>query len=502
MLFFRRNQTHVTLAILFLITIGVYWGVWYGYFQQDEWNGFSRIIISQKDGILSLIRFSGFHFTPLSIFFVSFLYALFGLNHVPYGIYSISMHALNVCSVFLLSQLMTKNRTIALLSALVFLVSYTPYQTVTWYAASMSFLPSTLLALVGLILFELYLQKNKTIFLVMSLIIIFLSAGFRENTIVLLLYFFIRSRQARISVVITGLLYLCIRFVPLLFTSKLTTVAPHVSTFIPTEILYQAITFIILYLPRILIPTQIPLAIGQLLLGTEYRLAYNSILNIFYIGVWVFIIFFFKNLKKTQLIGNTIIFVFLSLLPLALIPRPNIMEPRHFYLTSVGYSILMGALFYQYIHKKIAVVLFCLLLIGNVYFIRQEIAGVIKTSNTRIHIIKNWLSLYPTIPSKTLFLTVGDPLGFQTGFGQMLMVMYRISPLLKDNFLAGMNEQGYKEEYDRGFGYFTSDELLLTAYCSHAVHPTNVFVVSYDKRNTILTDVSSIYRKALICPIL
>ncbi len=497
---FSKHLSWGIFLFLFAATFSVYWGTWHGYFQQDEWSGFARVMVAQENGLDSLIRFSGFHFTPFSISLVALLYWFFGVNHIPYGIYSVFLHALNVCGVYILAHIVSKSRLTALLSAMIFACVYTPHQAVTWYAASMSVLPGVFLGLVGLILFELYLVKHKTALLTGALISVFFSLGFRENTVILLPYFLLRAGRLLPPVIATGLLYLGIRFLPLLFTSRLTTAAPHISSFALTDILYQLATFLSLHLPRLFIPIQIPLAIGRAILGQEYRLAYDAILPLFYIMLWTGIILWMRTQKKARLVRDLSIFVVLSILPLTLIPPPHIMESRHFYLTAVGFSILAGYFFSTNIRKKAAVIALCFLVGANTFFIRQEIGAIRKISETRLSLLSGWFSLYPTIPEKTIFLSVGDTLPFQSGFGQMLLVLYGVTPLLGDYFLFDISQEGYKEQSDRGFGYFTDIQMLKEAYCAHTLTPTNVFAFSWDGTADQLTDESSRYRTVLICP--
>lgn len=500
MLFSRLLKNRFLPLFILLLAVGTYWGVWNGFFQQDEWSGFGRVIAANEAGIGSLIRFSGLHFTPLSILFVALFYQLFEHSHVPYGIYSVLAHTVNALLVYLLGARMTQNKHIGLLSGIIFAASYTPFQAVTWYAASLSILPTTFLALLGLLAFEEYIIKRNRSYFFVALLFIFLSAGFRENSIILLVYFLFRAPFAWRGLVTTGIIYLSIRFAPLLFTSKLTTVAPHVSRFMPIDIVYQAVSFVLFYLPRLFIPTPIPTWLGRMVFGQYADMLYYFILNFFYICVWVCIIYGFVRIPKTKLQQGLIVFILLSIVPFFLLPIPFIMESRHYYFSTIGFSILLGSIVYQFRKKWITNLLFSLLLIVNIFLIRQEITNVEHTSAIRIGFLKQWRELYPKINTKTIFLSVGDSVPFQSGYGQILLVDYHVSPLLNNYFLWGTHEQGYREAQGIGFGYFTDFQEMRTAYCKSSLNPTDVFAFSWDHTRNRITDKSKEYRSTLLCP--
>jgi hypothetical protein len=488
------------ILIISILTIATYWGTWHGYFQQDEWSGFARVISAQEEGFRSLIRFSGSHFTPLSIVHVAILYAIFELHHTWYGVYSVFLHLINTCLLFILAQAMTKNKIASLLSAIVFAIAFTPQQAVTWYAASMAYLPGAFFALLGLIVFEKFLQFRKKSYLWLAIMCACISAGFRETGIALLPYFAYRDRPIWKPIALTLIGYVALRFGPLAFTTSLTTSAPHATEFFLTDILYQKVTFILFYLPRFIIPIDIPIAIAQFVFGSTFRLAYDSILNIFYAITWATFLLCATRIPWTTHMKNAVLLVLLSLAPLTLLPRPFVMESRHFYPLSMGFALLVGHVVYQYIHKKVVIIFFLAIVALNVALIRQEMSTIQSITTTRLSIISQWFSLYPTIPNNTVFLVLGDVPPFQSGFGQMLLVYYKATPFLKNYFLWNIYEQGYRQSTEGGFGYFTEHNRMMEAYCEHKIKSTDVFIASWDQSTASLTDISSSYRATLACP--
>jgi hypothetical protein len=515
-----------TFLILLGLALLVYWGIWQGYFQQDEWSGFGRVLHAQTHGAGSLIRFSGLHFTPLSIILVSVFYTLFGLNYAAYGWFSLLLHAINVFLVYLLTKKVTGKALPAFLAAIVFLTAFTPYQTVTWYAASLSFLPSAFFLLLSLLLFETYLEKKKVFILLFSFLCVIVGAFFRENAAFVIVYFPIRAlllrhpnfRNISFMALVAAGLYGAVRFVPLLFQTSLTTVAPHAERFRLGEIVSQGVTFLAFHLPTLLVPTPIPLELARLIFGDITGLARDSILAIFYGGVWIALTLFFLSMRKrikatptaTVVLQSVLLFIALSLAPLSFFPPPLILEPRHYYLSSIGYALLMGYSVFLLLHKvspklkTLVIVLLTLVLSTNVILIRQEIGRIIRISSTRIRVINGLTALYPTLPEKTIIYAQGDMLPFQSGTGQMLMVLYRdrqdFTPLFQNYFLWGLNEQGYKEVEEKGFGFFTDFQQLMTAYCQNNLSPENVFAYSFDEKSVAMRDTSQEVRLRLACP--
>jgi hypothetical protein len=484
--------------VLILLTIALWWGTWHGYFQQDEWVGFGRVLFAQSHGWWSLIRFSGLHFTPFSIFHVAAAYKLFGLSHIAYGIYAVVLHAINVYLVYLLALRMTKEKQAAWLAGLIFLLTFTPFQAVTWYAASLSFLPSATLALLALVLFE-------SRWWPWALVLVLVSAGFRENAIFLLPYFAVRTlwrKEPRRWTVVggvlaTGGLYAVLRFVPLLWANPLTTVAPHTSAFRFAEILSQGATFMLFHVPRLLVPTPIPLAIARFVFGPSSAFVHDAFLNLFYLGVWIVLLTFVRI--KTVSAKLLLAFVFLSFAPFFLLPAPSILESRHFYLPAVGYALLFGQLVPGF--GRIGKILFASLLLINVVLIRQEIGRVSALGQARAGVIGQFQTLYPQLPPKTIFYATGDHLGFQSGVGHMLMVVLHdsqdFSPLFRGYFLWSIEEEGYEESEGKGFGYFTDFPKLHAAYCEHELAPQNVF--AFEATGGSISDVSDEARSKLLC---
>ena len=510
---------------ILLFTILVFYGLWHMYFQQDEWVGFGRVVYAQTYGFTTLIIQSGSHFTPLTTILMAAFYTLFSLDHRWYAWYSILLHAANGLLLYILADTLIKNKKAAILAATLFVAAAPSQQAVTWYAASLSFLPSAFFSLLGLLLFEMFLKIPKAKHLFLSMLCILIGAGFRENAIFLLAYVPIRSLVVRNPHTKKVLAYSCFffglyaiaRFLPnMLFGNPLTTLAPgKVSLF---TIALQAITFELLYLPKIIFPEYLSRIWLVRLFGPwAHFVNLEYLVHIFYAALWttsavilaLLLRFSIKAKQHQHFVWSMIVFLVLSVLPFALLPPPLIMEPRHFYLSSVGFSLLVAYILLLVIKKstpigKVVLMAGVILYAAvNIVVIQITLRALKRTSDTKKTAVAQLASLFPNLQKQTLVLGTGDPLPFQTGTGNMLLLLYYdkqpYQKHLGEKFLQNLYSQGYKDIDGVGFGFFTDLPTLLTTYCQYRLQPENVLSFSWNGISQTLTDVSSGARAMLRC---
>ncbi len=508
-----------------LLTILSYWGFTEVYFQQEEWHGFGRVIYAQAYGLSSLIRQSGSHLTPLTTLLMAWLYTTFGLNHVAYAWFSLLLHLVNGFLVFQLGKLMFRQIAPAWIAATVFLFHAPASQAVTWYAASMAFLPSAFFSLIALLAFEHFLIHKKIHLSLFASFLVLVAAGFRENAVFLLAYMLLRTflvrpellRKAGWRIVPAGALYIFLRFLP--------TVIPSIPVFpykaAPVTwltILRQTVTFELLYLPKVLFP-EFMLRQGIKMLPMALRAPntiellvvafYGTLLVFSFLAVTIILKKLRKNKATRQLVLSLLGFLGLSILPFTLLPLPLIIEPRHLYLTGIGFSLLFG-LFLHRTHgaapagkKWLSRLFFVLFLIVNIYAIRLALAPVIQSSLLRRTIVIELRELAPVLPKQTLLYATGDPLPLQTGMGHMFMVIHKdkqpYEKHLYEKFLGGSGDQGYKEIEGTGFGYFMDKNELLRVYCANNFLPHQVFAVSWNLSRHSFRDTSQAFRITLSC---
>ena len=179
------------IASLAVVVLYTYFPLTKTFYQQDEWLGFGSYlangagyIFSSTEGILSLILAQGRIFSG----FVFYLFVkFFPLSIVPFAIFTIVFHSLNVVLIFLLGKKIFKRVLPAFLGSLFFALSSVSQSAVTWPATSINTLPSTTLILMSLFFYFNYLNLSEKKWLLPSFLLIYLSLFFKETGIFLFL---------------------------------------------------------------------------------------------------------------------------------------------------------------------------------------------------------------------------------------------------------------------------------------------------------------------------
>ena len=532
----RKYTIVLPLIIVVILSLGTFWGSWNIYFQQDEWNGFGNVLYAERYGYITLIRLYGSHLTPLTSLFFALLFRIFSFTHTYYGIYSIFLHSFNGFLVYLFTSELLNNRRIALLSSIIFITALVSQQTVTWHAASASFLPSAFFTLLSLFIFERYLKKSSIKLLYLSFLFACISLGFRENSIILFPYFIIRSwlfsstSILRISIYssVTCLFYMFLRFFPVFFIANtLPSTKPIVSI---QELFFHISQLLTTSLPQMLIPKTYAIRFAywmyshispfiELIYPINNKAVFieTTLTRGIYVCLFIFIcitfIFFMKRNKSkvnhSAAILALCVFLLLSILPFSLLPRKLPMESRHFYIPTIAFSILISTIFsltikgYSGFKKWILISIVILYVLLNINSIKLVIQKATLLSDTRVIFIHQITSTYPTLPKQTIFFSEGDILPFQSGFGHLLTIIFNkqqsYHSFFKNNFLWNLKSQGYAEIDTVGFGYYHQFPLLIKEYCMHNLKPENVFAFSWDSKQKILTDTTSSIRTTLTC---
>ena len=149
----------VLLTIFFLVFI-FYKETFFYYFVSDDF-----ILLSYKKNLADLFRIDPLnnHYTPVNSMANFFLYQLFGLNPIPYHIFIVLVHIVNIYLVYQLSKVFIKNKVKNVLTALVFAFFFANYEVVYWIGGNNNSLMVTfyLMALLSLIN---YVKVGKNIF--------------------------------------------------------------------------------------------------------------------------------------------------------------------------------------------------------------------------------------------------------------------------------------------------------------------------------------------------
>src|SRR3989304_4927719 len=123
------------IIFIILIAVFIFWELPLAYFQQDEWHTFGMIqsygleyVTSGKPLWISLLS------DRIGARFIMYgLFSLFNTNPIPYGIFALAIHFLNSSLLFLFAFKVTKNKPIASVSSLFFLISSVGDQAYSWF---------------------------------------------------------------------------------------------------------------------------------------------------------------------------------------------------------------------------------------------------------------------------------------------------------------------------------------------------------------------------------
>lgn len=525
----------ILLLILFTAIVSIInFGLWNVFFQQDEWYWFGRSLIIQKEGIQGLFQLAGFHFNPLysGLFFL--FYTFFHLDWLAYAIFSILLHSLNALLVFLLVRKIFKNTVISFLSVVFFTIANTSQQAITWYGASLNVLPAAACGLLSVFFFYDFYENRKKIALIISYAFLFVGLGFKEDIMSLLLiyalsFMFVKRIKNTKSLLLTiglGLIYFLIRIVVLKFgpqnplthidsISYIVTIGKNF-VLIPLQSLSQIFFSPLMVYNLGHLITQghesfylqfIPIHNIDIFIETIFFNIVTVSLTIFFL-VSIGVLSYFNNKKERVTIFILLLFVLISFAPFFLLPKGFGMESRHYYFPVIGGAVMFAYMIvnvWEKLKKKEYKYSFVIFLI--IYFIynflldRQQLDTVLVLSKPRIAFVNQIQSVYKNIPNNTLILSEGDVLPFQSGFGQMFMVLYdnqyQFNSLLQSNVLWDMGSQGYARVGREGFGYFSDKGLLRVAYDKQVIPLTHVYSFYWDNKKMMLTDTTVNTRKEL-----
>jgi hypothetical protein len=246
-----------------------------------------------------------------------------------------------------------------------------------------------------------------------------------------------------------------------------------------------------------------PIIIGLLYLLYKRLFSKNEkLITIF----WVVI-----NLMLMSAMATSILLIIRGTVALKL----NILRSRDLYLSTVGTSIffsLVGITFWQklkekkYLQKILLISVAILYLIYNWRYINTFILPEeILKAEIRKPILYQIYNAYPLVPKKVIFYTESDTIyygsatvgmPFQTGFGRALIDIYIIRdstrPRLPNGnaFLYPANSQGYKEDGEYGFGYYTDLKKLVTTVKEYKLETDSIIAFSWSGKTGNLENIT------------
>lgn len=553
---FINSKNVLFILLLYSVIAFVEYGkLIFSFFQQDEWailgyhHYWDKANLSWIDRLFRYELYT--HVIPFSNFLSYLESKYFGIYFFLYALFSIFIQILNSFWVYLFTDKLVKNKAVAFLAGILFLVNSISHQAITWTATTMGTAGATFFTLLAIYFFINYLFSQKKVLFFFSFLFFFIALGFKETSLALFLIFpilwLIYSKKKSVKTgfylllpyVFLGLFYFSFRF----FLS-LINIPPQLSTELsqPNFITY---VFRIFSMPlktiaQSIVPVDVILKMSNeiMLLGYPNFIQnknpnpyiaqsigadivtyfFSIILLIFFSSVF----YFFLKKKKilfSKAILSALACTIVSTSSLILIPGSagyfSLFDGRHLYLTSIFISILLAISIYflysifsrnSYV-KIIIVFLVGILVIFHIVRVRNDINQLVGTAFIRKSILNTIFSRYPILPQKTIFYVASDTayyglppeekiVPFQSGFGQTLLVWYAYHKenypacFFKGEYLYEIMSEGYKECEGRGFGYFRKMESLKKALKENNIPISNVISLQYNSSKQLLSPLS------------
>jgi hypothetical protein len=528
-------------AFLIVIVWIVFGDLFKTFFQQDEWYGFGKVLYAGNQSLeYYFTSLSGNHINPFSVLFFSAMFHWFGLNAVAYNVVDIVLHILNVTLIYWIAFRLMGRIKMALLASFFFLVSSVSIQAVVWVGAATGTLWCAFFALVSLLSFTYFATDNLKRYLWLSLIFFAISLGFQEQSIFFVGIFPLlivavfsergKSKQTILAllpflsaVLLIGVFRLLIFIVSIIFSERHNIILQGASVSI-MDVILRFFLYPLEGLSQVLIPYGVMYRLQGLYFsdmtfwnakqlfgitsGDWLSVAISVVLliSLFFIGKY------FLNLKERRVLVFSVLFALLSFIPYIIVGKgSSYLDSRYYYFASTGAAIIFmlvafgiarwGASFVRDdVYKKnvqyILLAVFAVpYLLMHVMYIQKDIAKALEVSFVRKKIINSIEKLYPSIGEKTIFYTESDTayygladkiLPFQSGPGQMLMVLYaqkgQLNPkFFRDDFLWGITDQGYSTLDGQGFGYFRDIQKLRQTLEENNLSVESVFAFSFQK---------------------
>jgi hypothetical protein len=353
------------------------------FFTHDIWNISTQAINSG-------------YYRPLLGASFMFDYAIWHTNPLGYHLTNLIFHILVTILVFLLVEMLFKNRIIALSSALLFSVHPVHTEAVSFISGRVDVL-CLFFFLLSLVLFLKYFSNKRFSFYLLSLFCFFVSLLIKEMAVtlplILLCIDYLILSQEKIKNVVKNFLRLHLGFFIILLIyflmryfflgwkfMKIQTVSPvNLSYYLR---ILTVIRTLINYIRLLVFPYGLKFLYGPALAKSLFE---PDIIS----GIIVLsglIILAIKSIKKYAITTFSILWFFITILPVSnVFTNGNFFAERFLYTPSVGFCMAIGFLFYQlskykpkmrYLNwRKSIVFIFILLIIalGRVTFERNKV---------------------------------------------------------------------------------------------------------------------------------
>lgn len=542
----KQWGTIMTVVFLYTLTgVFVFGSLPSTFFQQDEWAIFGNYLYWDKASLSWFERLFTYeqstHLIPFSNLLYYLQFRLFGLHFAPYAVASIMVHLANAGMVYMIAYELTSRKNISFLAGLLFIIHFPSQQAVTWIATSTGTAGAAFFFLVCVLYYLKFLKSGKKIYLLYSLILTFISLGFKESSVFAFLVFsllwYLKGDKKNISFrnglfvpLLCAFVYGGVRayFLSIARSSEIqdtlyqpslygygyrmvaTPVKFLVQSIVPQEwIILVARTFVRLVYPQFVVAGDPNPFIVESIVTDMVMAGIGIAVILLVVGLF----YLLRNQQNSTARNTLLIALFtvcLGSLPLVFLPGRagyfSLIDGRHLYITAGFVQIGIATLFFglpHFRHKKIAMAIFCVILIimsgYNVVKIRSHIRNQVVIGETRKKILTAFTNEYPTLPQKTVVYVTSDkayyglPLSittppFQSGFGQVVLIWYEYhgdnfpSCFFKEKFLNPLPSHGYQECAGRGFGYYETFNNLIAGISDNAIDPTDIRAFSWKGR--------------------
>lgn len=503
---------------MLLATLVGYWQIWWVFFQHEEWGAFGNFF---SDSYFPFFAPAVAHYVPLTRLLIYIYFQIFRLNEYGYAFVSLASHMVIIFLVYKIAHKLLAKPWLAFLAAGFFALNASSHQATSWLIADINTHMSTFFALLAV----LAIVDWKKIWLSTFLLII--SLLFKETPIALFVFlpFLVSRNWDRLKIIISGGIYFLFRFSMLFFARS------HIDDRLVTETqsVFEVVTNIFTFPAKMfaqsLLPIRLLLSMAKSISGPlPDSVVENVVLQIIY---WVIFVGFVGGsyllikrskdtlLKKALIFGFA--FFFLNTLIYVLSPGRGgiipVVDSRNLYFPLIGLSIyLISTLFILLKDKAIWVIL---ILIGiHTIWLNKELVNLANIGRERKAILEQVKLENPKLPKRTVFFMESDKpfygmaedqkiFPFQINLGYTFIVWYWPTENFpkgfgdQTKFLHGLTEEGYKEDGDRGVGYFRNFSSLQEAVLKYNLPKESVIAYHYDSGTKKTLNITKIIRNKL-----
>ena len=553
--------TLVVAVLLGVLIIFTYGGLKNTFFQQDEWAsiGFVRGAHSVLGELpmLSLIQVAAGNQRILGSLINNIFHFYMPFNIWPFVLFSIMFHWANALLVFVFVKRLTKNYLLGFTAAGIFSLLYTPSEALVWFSSHTTALPNCFFVLLALHSYLSYLENSNARYKIAAYVSFIVSLLFKESSIFLFFIFPLMDMffvKRKISVAKIALRHAVLLgyglFIIAARAVNLITVQAHVGVFstgqpnYPVNIVIHALSYPVTSFSQLFIPNKIlfklapffQTAMYEFITSHPLRTAINTIMVSDMLSVYFTCLFLITGgivLYVEKGVRGRLIFAyqftFLSFLPFAVVDRPlsSYLESRYYYLGSIGAAMIIAfiieALYLRiktrstpvvFIGVIFITVIFASYIYKNTVFIKRDINEKIITANERKVFLTDLKNKSSILPEKPIFYIEGDSPGFyglsdlavpfQQGMGYTIMVWFFDTgkipgSFLSSSFLWNINAQGYKEDKEKGFGYYWNRDALKHLFAQRPdISPGQVVGFRYVASQKKLIDITGEIRNDIV----